>query len=81
MKEIIYLSFYFNSHWCAGVMQIKNDTITYWKKDHYVSERIVSINQLEKKRLLKTDKTVLLINRWSVEYIERDRFVKFWRKL
>jgi hypothetical protein len=81
MKEIIYLSFYFNSHWCAGVMQIKNDTLTYWKKDRYVAERIVEVKAFEKKRLVRTDKTVLLINRWSVEYIERDRFVKFFRKL
>lgn len=62
-------------------MQLKNDTLTFWKDGQYVNERIVEVKSFEKKRMLKTDKTFLLINRWSVEYYDRRKHVKFWRKL
>lgn len=81
MKEIIYISFWFNSHWCAGALQIQNDTITYWKGDRYVNERIISINKVGADKVVKTEKTILLIDRLSVKYFQKNEKVNFWRKL
>jgi hypothetical protein len=80
MKEIIYISFWFNSHWCAGVVEIKNDSITYWRGDRYVKEAIVRTDKVEKERIFKTDSNLVLINNRNIKYFEKNRLVKFSRK-
>jgi hypothetical protein len=80
MKERIYISFWFNSHWCAGVVEIKNDSITYWRGDRYVKEAIVRTDKVEKERIFKTDSNLVLINNRNIKYFEKNRLVKFSRK-
>jgi hypothetical protein len=80
MKEIIYISFWFNSHWCAGVVEIKNDSITYWRGDRYVKEAIVRTDKVDKERIFKTDSNLVLINNRNIKYFEKNRLVKFSRK-
>jgi hypothetical protein len=81
MKEIIYISFWFNSNWCAGVVQIKNDSLTYWRGDRYVKEWIVRADKIDKERIFKTESNLVLINDRSIKYFDRNRLVKFLRKL
>lgn len=62
MIKIIYISFLFNSHWCAGVMQFKDNTITYWKDGKYATEEIVKTNVINKSEsVLKTESGVIIL--------------------
>ena len=81
MKEIIYISFLFNSHWCAGVVQLKDDNITYWKDGKYQTENIVSKNDIDSKKIIKTDKgTLLLIGKKSIKYFSGNNLVTLYIK-
>jgi hypothetical protein len=80
MKEIIYISFWFNSHWCAGVVQIKNDSLTYWRGDRYVKESIVKLDKIKRELIVKTKSGIVLINDHSVKYFDKNRLVRFARK-
>ena len=77
---IIYLSFFFSGHWCAGAMQIKDNQITYWNDGTYITESIVRKDQDGSDTIIKTESKVILIGKQRVEYFFNNKRVTLWKK-
>jgi hypothetical protein len=77
---IIYLTFFFSGHWCAGAMQIKDSQITYWNDGKYVTETIVRKDQNGSDTIIKTESKVILISKSKVQYFVDNKKVTLWKK-
>jgi hypothetical protein len=77
---IIYLTFFFSGHWCAGAMEIKDNKITYWNDGKYVTEVIVRKDQDGSDTIIKTESKVILISKSKVQYFVDNKKVTLWKK-
>jgi len=77
---IIYLTFFFSGHWCAGAMEIKDNQITYWNDGNYVTESIVRKDQNGSDTIIKTESKVILISKSKVEYFVDNKRITLWKK-
>lgn len=77
MGKIIYIAFWFNSHWCSGTIQIAPDKISYWDNGSYKTEFIKKRDYLKKVgNVIKTESgLVIIINKTKIKYFLKNKIV------
>ena len=70
MIKIIYIAFWFNSHWCSGAIQITPKNVSYWNDGIYVTESINKSDLLKGiGQVIRTESGVIIIvKKTKVEY-------------
>ena len=77
MKEIIYVSFWFSSHWCAGTLQITDKDITYWADGYYITEQKIKSDKVKSVgTVIKTKSGVIILINNNVEYFIKNNKIK-----
>ena len=82
MIKIIYIAFWFNSHWCSGAIQITPEKVSYWNDGVYVKELIEKkdyVNGIGD--IIKTESGVIIvINKTKVEYFLNNKRITLYIK-
>jgi hypothetical protein len=74
---IIYLSFYFSGHLCAGSLQINDDKITYWNDGNYITEAIIKSDKAGYDRIIKTESgRIIVIGYRYVQYFIDNKIMR-----
>ncbi len=77
MEKIIYIAFWFNSHWCSGAIQISTEKVSYWNNGLYVTELINKRDYVKKVGdVLKTESgVVMVITKTKLEYFIGNKII------